>query len=96
MVRLGRGRPLADGICRDDPARSALDGLQFVPGYRASNRLRRHAEFCSQRRHGVDGMRSRAVASRILQMRQQAPGQEGEILIAQSLEQQRRQRVRCA
>jgi len=70
--------------------------MQLLPGYCASNRLGRHAEFYSERRHGVDGMRSRAVDSPILQMRQQAPGEDGEVLIAKSLEQQRRQRLRCA
>jgi hypothetical protein len=77
MMRLGRRRPLANCICRNDPARSALDGLQLVPGYRASNRLGRHAEFCSKRRHGVSGMRSDAVQLPLLQMRQQGLSEDG-------------------
>jgi hypothetical protein len=77
MVCLSCGRPFANGIRRNDPARSALDGLQLVPGYCASNRLGRHAEFRSERRHGVSGMRSDAVELPFLQMRQQALSEDG-------------------
>jgi hypothetical protein len=77
MMRLGRRRPLANGICRNDPAGSALDGLQLVPGYRASNRLGRHAEFCGERRHCVSGMRGDVVHMPLLQMRQQASSEHG-------------------
>jgi hypothetical protein len=77
MVCLGCGCPLANGISGNDPARSALDGLQLVSGYRASNRLGRDAEFRSERRHGVSGMRSGAVQLPLLQMRQQALSEDG-------------------
>lgn len=39
-------------------------------------------------------MRSSAVELAVLKMRQQAPSEDREVLIAQSLEQQGRQRVR--
>jgi hypothetical protein len=41
-------------------------------------------------------MCSRAVGSPFPQMRQQAPGEDGEVLIAQFLEQQRRHGLCCA
>ena len=40
-------------------------------------------------------MRWNAVQLALLQMRQQAPSEDAEVLIAQSLEQQRCERLRC-
>ena len=65
-----------------DPRLTAFNSRRAM----ASDHLGRHTEFLGERHNGVRRMRFDTVRWPLLQVRQQAPSQDGEVLIAQSVE----------